>query len=390
MRTQVVIIGAGPSGVLLSLLLSNSGIETIVLERQSPAHVLARIRAGVLEWGTVQKFREAGLSARMDEEGLLHEGVFLASRDNFFRINVFKATGKQLMVYGQTEVTKDLYNCMAKAGRQILHNVKDVRINHLKEINPNVDFIDQDGRSRKIFCDFVVGCDGFHGVSRKSIPNNEIKVFERNFPFGWLGVLSRTRPLKDELIYANSSRGFALASMRNQNLSRYYLQVPLQTKVQEWSDQKFWDELKLRLPEQITENLAIGPSIEKSITPLRSFVVEPMQFGNLFLVGDAAHIVPPTGAKGLNLAISDVHYLSSGLINFYQTASREALEYYTETALKRVWKALRFSWWMTNLLHQFPTSNSFEQKIKESELEYLSGSIMAQASFAENYVGLPY
>jgi p-hydroxybenzoate 3-monooxygenase len=388
MRVQVAIIGGGPSGLLLSQLLNRAGIETAIIERQSRDYVLKRIRAGVLEWGTVEILRNAGVGARMDREGLVHEGTYLAAQNRQFRIDFKKACGTQVMVYGQTEVTKDLYTAQDVLGARIFENAADVKIHDLQTASPSVTF-NQNGETKTVRCDFVAGCDGFHGVARQTIPLAVRKEFERVYPFGWLGVLSETPPVSHELIYANHGRGFALASMRNPMLSRYYVQVPADEKVEAWTDQAFWDELKRRLPEEAAAQLVTGPSIEKSVAPLRSFVSEPMRWGRLFLCGDAAHIVPPTGAKGLNLAVSDVHYLSEALKLHYSQKDDAGLDGYSQKALARVWKAIRFSWWMTTLLHRFPGQSEFEQRIQESEINYIAESPAAQAALAENYTGLP-
>lgn len=388
MRTQVCIIGGGPSGLLLSQLLHNAGIDTIVLERQTRDYVLSRIRAGVLEWGSVEMLRKAGVGSRMDAEGFVHGGTYLAARNRGFRIAFDELIGKQVMVYGQTEVTRDLYDARAKAGGVIIHEAADVQPHDMDTEKPYVVY-HKDGKEPRIDCDFVAGCDGFHGPSRKSIPADVLREYERVYPFGWLGVLSETPPVSHELIYANHARGFALCSMRNANLSRYYVQCPVSDKPDQWSDQAFWDELRRRIPEDAAEALVTGPTIEKSIAPLRSFVAEPMRWGRLFLVGDAAHIVPPTGAKGLNLAIGDVHYLYEGLIQYYQ-GDDEGVQKYSERALSRVWKSERFSWSLTTMLHRFPEQSAFDQRMQEAELDYLETSVTAQRALAENYVGLPY
>jgi p-hydroxybenzoate 3-monooxygenase len=389
MRVQVAIIGGGPAGLLLSQLLNRAGISTAIVERQSQDYVLKRIRAGVLEWGTVEVLRHAQVGARMDVEGQVHSGVFLAAQNQQFRVDLKKACNKQVMVYGQTEVTKDLYAAQTTMGTTIFEHAANVQLHDLQTENPTVTF-EQDGVSKTLHCDYIAGCDGFHGVSRQSIPQHLRKEFERVYPFGWLGVLSETPPVSHELIYTNHARGFALASMRNPMLSRYYIQVPVEEKVEAWSDAAFWDELKRRLPEQAAADLVTGPSIEKSVAPLRSFVNEPMQWGRLFLCGDAAHIVPPTGAKGLNLAVSDVYYLSEAMKRHYNDKDSGGLQTYSQTALKRVWKAIRFSWWMTTLLHKFPQQSDFEQRIQESEIEYIAESAAAQTTLAENYTGLPF
>ncbi|MFY0692478.1 MAG: 4-hydroxybenzoate 3-monooxygenase [Paracoccaceae bacterium] len=389
MRTQIVIIGGGPSGLLLSQLLHRAGIDTVVLERRSRAYVLSRIRAGVLEWGSVEMLRKAGVGARMDAEGFPHSGTYLAAQNRGFRIDYEALTGKKVMLYGQTEVTADLYAARDAMDGVIIDEAEEVQPHQLDSDAPYVTYR-KDGRDHRIDCDFVAGCDGFHGVSRRSIPASVLKEFERVYPFGWLGILSETPPVSDELIYANHARGFALCSMRNANLSRYYVQAPVDDPLEKWSDQAFWDELRRRIPADAAERLVTGPSVEKSIAPLRSFVAEPMRWGRLFLVGDAAHIVPPTGAKGLNLAFSDVHYLSEALVQHYNEADRHGIETYSERALARVWKSERFSWWMTTQLHRFPDQSDFEQRMQEAELDYLENSVAAQTVLAENYVGLPY
>jgi p-hydroxybenzoate 3-monooxygenase len=388
MRTQVCIIGGGPSGLLLSQLLHNAGIDTVVLERQSRDYVLSRIRAGVLEWGSVEMLRKAGVGARMEAEGFVHGGTYLAARNRGFRIDFDALIGRQVMVYGQTEVTRDLYAARDKAGGVVIHGVEGTTLHDLDTDKPYVSY-QIDGVTHRVDCDFIAGCDGFHGPSRKAIPADVLREYERVYPFGWLGILSETPPVSHELIYANHARGFALCSMRNANLSRYYVQCPVTDSVAQWSDQAFWDELRRRIPADAAEALITGPSIEKSIAPLRSFVAEPMRWGRLFLVGDAAHIVPPTGAKGLNLAIGDVHYLYEGLIQHYQ-GDDEGIATYSERALARVWKSERFSWSLTTMLHRFPDQSPFEQRMQEAELDYLETSVAAQRALAENYVGLPY
>ncbi len=389
MHSQVAIIGGGPSGLLLSQLLNKSGISTVVLERKDRTYVLSRIRAGVLEWGTVELLRKAGAGARMDREGLVHDGCFLASNGDMFRIDFEEACGRNVMVYGQTEVTKDLYDAQDAIGATIVHNAEDVTLHDLQSSRPRVTWL-QDGKTQELSCDFVVGCDGFHGVSRPSIPDTVRREYEKVYPFGWLGVLSRTPPVEHELIYASHARGFALCSMRNPVLSRYYIQVPLSDKVEDWTDDAFWTELKRRLPDDVATRLVTGASIEKSIAPLRSFVTEPMRWGNLFLCGDAAHIVPPTGAKGLNLAASDVHYLSQGLIAFYGMGDASGLDGYSAKALARIWQAMRFSWSMTTMMHRFPEHNDYERRMQDTELASLRGSLSARRVMAENYTGLPY
>lgn len=389
MRTQVCIIGGGPSGLLLSQLLHRAGIDTIVLERQSRAHVMGRIRAGVLEWGSVELLRQAGIAGRMDTEGFPHSGTYLSAQNRGFRVNFEQLTGKKVMVYGQTEVTADLYAARDTMDGIILHNVENVSPTDIETASPSVTFR-HEGTDKTIHCDFIAGCDGFHGVSRKSIPVSVRTEFERVYPFGWLGVLSETPPASHELIYSNHERGFALCSMRNENLSRYYIQTPVDDPLEKWTDQVFWDELRRRIPSETAETLITGPAIEKSIAPLRSFVSEPMRWGRLFLVGDAAHIVPPTGAKGLNLAMSDVHYLFNAMTRFYDDGDMNSIEAYSKTALKRAWNAIRFSWWFTTTMHRFPEQTAFDQAIQESELANLETSETAQKNLAENYVGMPY
>ena len=390
MKTCVCIIGGGPSGLLLSQLLHLRGIANVVLERQSRDYVLARIRAGVLEQGFARLMREAGCGERMDREGEIHDGFHLAHDGRLDRVDLRKYSGGQsVVVYGQTEVTRDLYEARDRLGGVVIHEVEDVRLHDLTSATPSVTFR-RDGDEQRVACDFVVGADGFHGVSRQAIPKDALREYEKVYPFGWLGVLSRTAPVWPELIYARHERGFALCSMRSRALSRYYIQVPLSDQAQDWSDDAFWAELRRRLPDEVAQRLQTGPSIEKSIAPLRSYVAEPMRHGNLFLAGDAAHIVPPTGAKGLNSAASDIHYLYNGLVDHYTKADPQGLERYSERALARVWKAQRFSWLMTSLLHTFPDSPAFDQKLQQAELRYLFSSDAAQRSLAENYVGLPY
>ena len=389
MRTKVVIIGGGPSGLLLSRLLSLENIDNVVLEKQSREHVQGRIRAGVLENGTIEMLRLAGVSKRLENEGFKHNGIELSFKNHGFRIDLKKLTDKHVTVYGQTEVTKDLYEIIDKENGNIINCAEDVLPQNVGEINSFVTF-KKNGIENKIMCDFIVGCDGYHGISRKVIPENLINVFERIYPFGWLGILSETSPVSDELIYANHGSGFALASMRNQNLSRYYIQTSLNDKIEDWPDKKFWDELKKRLPTDSADTIITGESIEKSIAPLRSFVCEPMSWKKLFLVGDAAHIVPPTGAKGLNLAVSDVYYLHKAFQQYYKFEINDDLNSYSKNALSRVWKSIRFSWWMTTTFHKFPNQTSFDQRIQDSELEYLENSVASQTVLAENYVGLPY
>ncbi|MGI9402778.1 MAG: 4-hydroxybenzoate 3-monooxygenase [Rhizobiaceae bacterium] len=389
MRTQLVIIGGGPSGLLLSQLLHKAGIDTIVLERKTREYVLSRIRAGILETGFVELMRQAGVAERMDAECFVHDGTLISYDNEMFGINFVEHTGTPVVVYGQTEVTRDLYDAREAMGGKLVFNVEDVEIGNADSNAPYVTY-SVDGTEHRIDCEFVAGCDGFHGVSRQSIPLTIRKEYEKVYPFGWLGVLSETPPINDELIYANSERGFALCSMRNANLSRYYIQCSLSDSVDDWSDQMFWDELKRRIPDEEADKLVTGPSIEKSIAPLRSFVTEPMRWGRLFLCGDAAHIVPPTGAKGLNTAASDIYYLYHGLVQYFTDGDSSGLDNYSQKALSRIWKAERFSWWMTNLLHRFPEQTEFDLKMQRADLEFLRENQTAQSVLAQNYVGLPY
>jgi len=387
-RTQVAIIGGGPAGMLLSELLRRRGIDSVVLERHTREHVLARIRAGVLEPTTVEVLRANGLGERMDREGHLHDGMKIvwAGRESFF-IDVHKHLGKRFMAYGQTNIQEDLFAAADRRDARVLTGAQEVRPVDVTSEQPSVTF-EIDGKTRRLDCDFLAGCDGFHGVARATIPTNARREFEKVYPFGWLGILSQTPPLRD-ITYCNHPRGFALASMRNQKLSRYYIQVPLDTRIAEWPDERFWTELKLRFPPQLAEAIITGASIEKSLAPLRSFVTEPMRYGRLFLAGDAAHIVPPTGAKGLNLAVADVFYLARALGAFYGTGTTELLDSYSDTALRRVWSSVRISWYLTNLLHRFPDASEFDQRAQEHELEYLRTSYHAQVALAEQYAGLP-
>ncbi len=390
MRTQVVIIGSGPSGLLLGQILSNAGIDNIILDRVGKDYILGRVRAGVLEEGTVNLLEQVRVARRLHREGLPHDGFSLAFDGRDHRVNLHDLTGgKRVMVYGQTEVTHDLMDAREKIGAVTIYDAHNVQPNAFDSATPYVTY-EKDGASHRIDCDFIAGCDGFHGASRKVVPQGAIKEFERVYPFGWLGILAEVPPVDHELIYANHPRGFALCSMRSATRSRYYVQCGLDEKVEAWSDDRFWDELRRRLPAHHAEAMVTGPSFEKSIAPLRSFVAEPMRFGRLFLAGDAAHIVPPTGAKGLNLAASDVCYLSEALIEYYNEHSQAGLDGYSARALARVWKAVRFSWWMTTMMHRFPDTGDFGQKIQEAELDYLVQSRAASTALAENYVGLPY
>jgi p-hydroxybenzoate 3-monooxygenase len=388
MRTQVAIIGAGPAGLLLGQLLHRAGIDNVILERQTAEHVLSRIRAGLIEQATVDLLDEAGVGARLHHEGLVHDGTQICVEGVRHRFDFRELTGKAVTVYGQTEITHDLMEGRSAAGATTVYEAHDVALHDFAGNKPRVTYR-QAGREHEVECDFIAGCDGFHGVTRRSVPADAIRMFERVYPFGWLGLLSDTPPVSEELIYVRHHLGFALCSMRSPTRSRYYVQCSLAEQVDAWPDERFWEALKLRLDEEARESLVTGPSLEKSIAPLRSFVAEPMRFGRLFLAGDAAHIVPPTGAKGLNLAASDVRYLSQALIEFYKDKSAAALDRYSSVALARVWKAERFSWWMTTLLHTFPDS-PFEGRIQLAELDYLCHSRAAATAFAENYVGLPF
>ena len=388
MKTQVAIIGAGPSGLLLGQLLTLQGIDNVIVENRSAEYVLSRIRAGVLEAGTVDLLRDAGVGERMDREGHPHGGFAFSFDGRLERIDVHALTGKNVMVYGQTEVTRDLMDARTATGCTTFYEAQEVQPHDFYSDKPRITFF-HNGLQIELECDYIAGCDGYHGIARKSVPANAIKTFERVYPFGWLGVLSQTPPVTDELIYANHERGFALCSMRNPMLSRYYVQCATDEKVENWSDQRFWDELRTRLPADVAANLVTGPTIEKSIAPLRSFVAEPMTFGRLFLVGDAAHIVPPTGAKGLNLAASDVGFLFEALRGFYADADSAGIDGYSQRCLRRVWRAERFSWWFTSLTHRFPDTGDFGQRMQEAELGYIVDSRAAATALAENYVGLP-
>jgi p-hydroxybenzoate 3-monooxygenase len=389
MRTQVAIVGAGPSGLLLGQLLFKAGIDNVVLERHTGEYVLGRIRAGILEQVCIDLMDEAGVGARMHKEGLVHHGIELLFGGERHRIDMHELTGgKSVMVYGQTELTRDLMDARRAHNLPTVYEALNVAVHDFDSAKPRVTY-EKDGRTHTIECDFIAGCDGFHGVCRASVPRGAIREFEKVYPFGWLGLLSDTPPVNEELIYVNSPRGFALCSMRSPTRSRYYVQVPLTDKVEDWSDDAFWQELKARLDPEARERLVTGPSIEKSIAPLRSFVAEPLRFGRMFLAGDAGHIVPPTGAKGLNLAATDVKYLSSAFIEHYRDRSDAGLDAYSAKCLRRIWKAERFSWWMTGAMHRFPGEGEIAQKFQQAELDYLVNSRAASTSLAENYVGLP-
>ncbi len=390
MRTQVAIVGAGPSGLLLGALLHKAGIDNVIVERQAPDYVLGRIRAGILEQTTVDMLVEAGVGAGVKSEGIVHHAIELVFSGVRHPIAVDQLTGgKVVTAYGQTEVTRDLMNARTAAGLQTVYEATNVAIHDFDGKTPRVSY-QKDGQTVEINCDFIAGCDGFHGVCRASVPKGSITEFEKVYPFGWLGVLADVPPVSPHaIVYGNSARGFSLCSMRSMTRSRYYVQCPLDDKVEAWSDQRFWDELRARIDPELAAKIITGPSIEKSIAPLRSFVAEPMRFGSLFLAGDASHIVPPTGAKGLNLAASDVKMLASGLVRHYQDKETRGLDSYSERALRRIWKAERFSWWLTSLMHRFPDTEGFGQKMQEAELDYLVHSSAASTVLAENYVGLP-
>lgn len=389
MRTQVAIIGAGPSGLLLGQILAKNGIDNIILERQTGEYVLGRIRAGVLESVVVDGLERAGVTKNLKEQGLVHEGCEIIFNGQQHRIDFKKLVNRNVVVYGQTEVTRDLMEARAEIGATTIYEAKDVKLHDVDSATPYVTYT-KDGQEHRLDCDFIAGCDGFHGVSRPTIPAHILKEYERVYPFGWLGLMSDTPPVSEELIYAKHERGFVLCSQRSKTRSRYYLQVPLTDKIEDWSDERFWEELKARLAPEITANLVTGPSLEKSIAPLRSFVTEPMRYGKLFLAGDAAHIVPPTGAKGLNLAGSDVLYLSDALLDFYQNKSEAGIDNYSARCLKRIWGAERFSWYMTKMLHTFDHIDDWDEKMQEAEFNQLLNSEYGAKLLAENYTGLPY
>lgn len=389
MRTKVAIIGAGPSGLLLGQILSKHGIDNIILERQTGDYVLGRIRAGILESVTIDGLKRAGVTENLEKYGLVHTGCELVFDDKSYRVDFEKEVNRHVVVYGQTEVTRDLMNARESIGATTIYEAADVALHDVDGENPYVTYT-KDGQEHRLYCDFIAGCDGFHGVSRQTIPADILKTYERVYPFGWLGLMSETPPVADELIYLKHERGFVLCSQRSKTRSRYYLQVPLTDKIEDWSDERFWEELRTRLGPERSANLITGPSLEKSIAPLRSFVSEPMRYHKLFLAGDAAHIVPPTGAKGLNLAASDVLYLSDALIDFYEKDDMTGIEGYSERCLKRIWGAERFSWFMTNMLHTFPENDAWSKKMQEAEFNQLFNSEYGVRLLAENYVGLPY
>ena len=384
----MAIVGAGPAGTLLSQILHRAGIDSVVVERQSRDYVRSRIRAGVLEWGSVEVLRAAGVATNMDRDGTPHRGATIAWANKDLYLDITARTGRQFMAYGQARVQEDLYAARDAMGGVIIDEAEDVALHDLTTPKPWLTYR-RNGAEHRVDADYIVGCDGYHGVARRSVPAGAVRTFEKEYPFGWLGILSETPPLP-ELVYCNSPHGFALASQRNSMLSRYYVQCPLEDTVDDWPDERFWPELLQRFPEHISNEIVTGPSIEKSIAPLRSFVAEPLRFGTLFLAGDAAHIVPPTGAKGLNLAISDVHYLATALQMHYFEHDDGGLDRYSEVALRRIWGAVRFSWWLTMLLHRFPDQSEFEQRAREAELDYLASSEYSQASFCEQYAGLPF
>ena len=389
MRVQVAIVGAGPAGLLLGQLLHRAGIDAVILEQRSAEYVLGRIRAGVLEEGTVDLLVRAGVGARLRAEALVHPGVGIAFGGARLRIDLHALSGKTMYVYGQTEITRDMMEARAAAGAAMIYEAEGVSVHGFDGSRPTVRWV-KDDKPHELECEFIAGCDGYHGVCRASVPGAAIRTYEREYPFGWLGILSDTPPVDREIFYASHERGFALCSMRSTTRSRCYVQVPLTDRVEDWPDERFWGELRHRVDPDAAARIVTGPAIEKSIAPLRSFVAEPMRFGRLFLAGDAAHIVPPTGAKGLNLAASDVHYLAEGLINWYRSGRRDELDAYSKRALSRIWNAERFSWWLTRLLHRFPDEGDFLWKMQQAELDHLGRSRAAQTAFAENYVGLPY
>ncbi|MFL6728173.1 MAG: 4-hydroxybenzoate 3-monooxygenase [Sphingomicrobium sp.] len=388
MRTQVAIIGAGPAGLLLGHMLRAQGVDAVILERQSPDYVLSRIRAGVLETVTTDLMHGLGLDARMNAEGMIEDGFNLATDDQLIRIDIKALTGRHVMVYGQTELTRDLMDAAAERGLLAIYDAKDVTLHDLNGDVPYLTFV-KDGEAQRIDAAVIAGCDGFHGPSRKAIPSSAAHEFERVYPFGWLGILADVPPCHPELIYANTERGFALASMRSPERSRYYIQVPLTDRVEDWPEDRFWDELEVRFNPLSARGVTRGPALEMSVAPLRSYVFETMRYGRLFLAGDSAHIVPPTGAKGLNLAASDVAYLSDALVSYFKRGDDDALERYQARALSRIWKAERFSWYLTKLMHRFPEDGMFEYKMQAAELNYVAQSQAMQTAIAENYVGLP-
>jgi p-hydroxybenzoate 3-monooxygenase len=389
MKTQVAIVGAGPAGLLLSHILHINGIDSVVLERQTQAHVLDRIRAGVLEQNSVDLLTGVGLGKRLHEKGLVHDGFDVSLDGVRHHVDLRGSVGVPVTVYGQTAITEDLVAAREAAGATLVYSAEDVSVHDFDRDRPQVRWR-KNGAEHVLDCDFIAGCDGYHGVCRQSAPAAELRTYERVYPFGWLGILAHVPPASHELIYASHARGFALASMRTPTLSRYYIQCPVDEKLDDWPDDRIWDELKTRLGPAAAASMQTGPSVEKSLAPLRSFVAEPLRFGRRFLAGDAGHIVPPTGAKGLNLAISDVHYLSRAFVEYYDGGHTQRIDAYSATCLRRVWKAVRFSWWMTNMLHRYPDDSPFDRKVKLAELDYMLGSKAAMTAWAENYVGLPY
>lgn len=388
MKTQVCIIGAGPAGLLLGHLLRAEGVECVVIERRSPDYVLSRIRAGVLEQVTVDLMKRLGLEGRLEAEGMAHDGFNLADGQRLIRIDIAELTGKHVVVYGQTELTRDLMDAREERGLEVIYDAEDTTLHDVETDAPFVTFT-KDGVEQRIDCRIIAGCDGFHGPSRRAIPARVGREYHREYPFGWLGILADVPPCNHELIYANHERGFALASMRSETRSRYYVDVPLTERIEDWPDDRIWDELSIRLGPDAAAHIVRGPAIEKSIAPLRSYVFAPMRHGSLLLCGDAAHIVPPTGAKGLNLAASDVHYAADALIGFFKRADNDAITAYSDKALARVWKSERFSWSLTRLMHRFPEDGPFERAMQVAELDYIASSRAAQTTIAENYVGLP-